>query len=141
MSGRFQASNKIQIIACVALVILLMVGFILTNLYIIIFAVLFAAIVLSVLEILYTEKNILNRGWRSLVRSAIPTFVLCVICAGLGMTRLITCSNFFEFVVIGMLSFTVISLSTLLVYYIVDKITTQRIISFVLRNIIKTRKT
>lgn len=140
MSGRFKASNKIQIIACIALAILLLIGLITTNLYIIIFAVVFAAIVLAVLEIIYSERNILNRGWSSFVKSAIPTFVLSTICAGLGMANLINCKSFLEFAVIGIITFTIISLSTFLVYYLVDRITTKRIIFFVLRNIIKTKK-
>lgn len=140
MSGSFQAAKKIQIIACVALAILLMVGFVLADLYVVICAVLFAAIVLAVLEIIYAEKNILNRGWLALIRSTIPALVLCVICTGLGMSRLVVCNNFYEFVIIGGVFFVAISLTTLLVYYIIDKDTVRIIIALLLRNIVRKRE-
>ena len=140
MSGRFKESNRVQIVACIVLIILLAVGFALANLYIIIFAVLFAAMVLSVMEIIYTEKNILNRGWASLARSAIPTLALCGVCAGVGMANVIVCQNFFQFIIAGIIAVVMISVATLLMYYIVDKNTTKRIISFVLRNLFQKKE-
>lgn len=139
MSGSFQVSKKIQMIACAVLIILLSIGLVLADLYFIVFAILFAAIVLAVLEIAYTERNILIRGWMPFAKSAIPAFLLCIVFAGLGMANMIICKNLFAFAVIGILSFVVISLFTLLVYYIVNRTVTKRIISFVLRNIVKTK--
>lgn len=140
MSGRFGASNKIQIVACIALVIVLLIGFVLADLYIIIFAVVFAAVVLAVLEIIYTERNILNRGWRSLIRSAIPTFAICTTCAALGMANKMACHNFFDFIVLGIITVATVSLVSVVTFFIVDKNTTKKIFSFVIRNILKTRK-
>ena len=140
MSGRFKAANRIQIVACVVLAIILTTGFILANLYVIIFAVAFAAMVLCVFEVIYSEKNILHRGWLLFIRNMLPATVICIACTVLGMTNFIRCKNIFEFIVFGGITFFLICAITVTSFFIVNRQTTKGILNFVLRNTIKRKE-
>jgi len=131
MSGRFKDSNKIQIIACVVLSIILMVGVIKSSIYIVLSATLVAAVVLSLLEIRYTEKLILNRGVSVFLKNVCPSFLICVGCMFISKMNTIVCGTFFELIVLGVVVVSGVTLVSLLLHFIVNKDCLKGIFRFV----------
>ena len=140
MSGDFNASKKIQSIACAILMLILIIGFVKLDLYMVLSASLVAAIVLAFLEIIYTERKILNRSIWEFVRKVIPASVICSICLYIGKSGLIVCDNFFELLVIGVITIFLVSVVTIFVYYIFNRDSLKKTIDFIFRSIFMKRK-
>ena len=140
MSGDFNASKKIQSLACAILMLILIIGFVKLDLYMVLSASLVAAIVLAFLEIIYTERKILKRSIWSFVRKTVPASVICLICVYIGKLDLIVCGNFFELLIVAIMTTFFVSLVTVLIYFVFDRVSFKKTVDFIFKNIfIKTK--
>ncbi len=136
MSGHFDAAKKIQIVACIVLCVTLLVGLYTGNVYVVVLAMLLAAIVLAVLEIFYSEVRIIKRKWGIFLRRFIVALLICAIACLIGMTNLLKCNSYFDFLVVSMIAVIVLLVITLSVYYVIDKECTWKMLTLFRNNII-----
>lgn len=139
MSGSFQASKNIQLIAFIVLVVGMTVGRGTMGLYGIISAVLLAAIVLCFLEIGYTGIKIFKRSWMKLVTNMLPCLIICMAAGWIGFSGVVVCNSYIMFVVEGLIVVAVLAVITLGLYYVIDQVSIRRILRFFLINLMKNR--
>lgn len=137
MAGFFDISKKIQLIASIILSILLSICLFDGTVYTVIIAILSAAIILAVLEIVYTEKYIINRGYKSIFQNIIPALIICIFSCWVGISNLIVCENYFFFLVKGIVLVLIISLITLVTYYVLNKENVIKIFGYIWRVLLR----
>lgn len=121
MKGDFVASRKIQSIACIVLVGIMIIGRLFFGIYGIVIAVLVAAVIIAIMEIIYTGKVIFNRSIAGFVRNTFPCAIICITTMFIGLRGIIHCSSYFDFFIKGLVGFILISVITVLVYYLTDQ--------------------
>ncbi len=131
MSGRFEVSKKIQLVACILLLLTLFVGGAIFGLYGIVASTLIAAAFLAFAEIGYVRCKIFKHTAKEFLKNALSSGVICGICCFLGLSGIFTLNNYLEFCLAGAASVAVIAVITLLVYYILNRAQLKAVIKLV----------
>lgn len=106
MSGEFDPYRKIQLISCIALIGMMIIGRIRHGIFGIIGAVLGTAIIIALMEMSYTRKNIFTRRLRDTMSNVLPCLAICIIMTVIGFTGVVnsrTYPMFFLQCVVGFL--------------------------------------
>lgn len=133
MSGAFEVSRNIQLIAFIVLIISMTIARWLIGLYGIIVSILLAALVLCILEIGYTGVKIFKRNWGKLILNIVPSFIICVITCIIGFSGRIHCDNYIIFVLEGLVSIIILSCISIVIYYLIDPDSIKKIFGMVKR--------
>lgn len=136
MSGSFEASKNIQLVAFIVLAAGMVVGRMYIGLYGILAAVLLAAVVLCVLEIGYTRRKIFEGSLVELIINMFPCIIICIIASLIGFSGIISCENYIIFIIEGVIVIAILSAITLGFYAIIDVESIKRIFSIV-KNFLK----
>ena len=137
MSGNFEVAKKINTVACIVLIVILMCGLLGGNMYIIVAAMLTAAVVLAVSEIYITERKIIERNWTVFLKRIVPAIIIVLVTSLIGMSNVLKCNDYLDFFIMSMVSVVVLSVVTFVVYYFVDKVCMRQIFNFIKYNVIR----
>ena len=127
MSGDFESYRKIQSISCIFLVVLMIVGRATLGIYGIIGAVMATAVLIAVMEIYYTGWKIFNRSIGNLLRNTLPCLSVCIGGCIFGFSGIINLSTYISFGIIGAISFILIALLSICLYFVTDHSGMKRI--------------
>ena len=120
MKGDFTASRRIQSIACIVLVVSMGIARLYFGLYGIIAAVLFAAIIIAGMEIVYTGRIIFKRKINNFLKNVLPCIVVCGVMTYIGLSGVIHFSSYLSFAAFGGLLFIGVVAITFIAYGLVD---------------------
>ena len=137
MSGNFEVSRKINIVACLVLMVVLLVGLYWGNIYVVVGAMLIAAIVLAVSEIYLTERIIVERNKTTFLKRIIPAVIIVLITCKIGMSNMVKCNGYMDFLGMCVICVVALSVVTFGVYYLLDKACIRKIVNFMKNSMIK----
>ena len=101
MAGKFKIAKNIQIISCVVLLILMMIGGINFGIYGLLWAVLIVSILLAFLEIWYVHAVFFENKINELIRLLVPFLISGFICCYLETNFFVEISGVIEFITTG----------------------------------------
>lgn len=121
MAGRFAASKKIQLTACIALLITMVFGKYFWGMYGVALSTLVAAIILAILEMFYTRAKIFKSSFKKMWCTILPTLATYILTSVIGSSGIIKCGNFFEFILLGIVSVVILIIISLGIYWITNR--------------------
>ena len=137
MSGDFEPYRKMQSISCIFLVAIMIVGRAVLGLYGIIGAVLATAVLIAIMEIIYTGKHIFKRKWRSFAANVIPCGIICTFMTVFGFSGTIISKTYFDFIIQGVIGVIIAIASSLVLYFAIDAKGMKRMLERVILTIKK----
>ena len=140
MKGDFKTANKIQIRALIVLIITMFIGRMFAGIIGIVSSVLIAASMLTVLEIGYVAKNILDRKSNELIKNIVPCVVIVIVCMLIGMNIDININSYLQFIFYGIVFVVCVGICTLLIYSLVDYYIIRKVFEFVISILFKHEK-
>ncbi len=121
MAGKFAVSKKIQLTACIALLITMVVGKYFWGMFGVALSTLVAAIVLAILEMFYTRAKIFKSSFKKMWCTVLPTISIYIVSAFIGVSQIIKCNNFFEFVFWGIVIVVALTIVSFVLYWITNR--------------------
>lgn len=140
VSGNFKISRKIQTIASIVLILFLLIGGYFFGMYGILIATLLTNLILASMEIYYAHSKIFGENVKDfLAKLLINIFIIIVLFISFNMIP-ISISNYFEFLIIGVIIFIIICIIVLFINYCLFKNETKETIKIVKRFIERKKK-
>lgn len=121
MAGKFRVGRNIQLLAGVALLILLLIGGMIGGLIGIMFAVMLTAIILAALEIGYVRVVFLRSGWRSFVRVLLSNTVFGLILVLVELQLFFPINSFLRFFIFISLALIINATLMLCINYLINR--------------------
>ena len=120
MSGNFHVGKRIQLIACIVLVVSMTVGTLFFDVYGILSAILLTAVLLAFLEIGFVHKRYFSKIW-PFFKLLIPNLIICIVLTVVESALLGTVSNYVVFALYGVLIFAVNTLVVGIANFILNR--------------------
>jgi O-antigen/teichoic acid export membrane protein len=137
MSGNFKLSKKFQILACIVMILVMIIGNLIYGFYGILAAVLIAAILLALLEITYIHKAYFKESIFDLLKLLLPNVAFAAVLIYIEFGIMPVVEGYLQFIVVGVI-LVAINLGVIVVFNIVvNKTITTDVLERVRQNLIK----
>ena len=129
MSGNFKTSKKIQIAACITLVISMMILGYFGGVYGMLLSILIAAILLAILEIGFIHKKFFSKKLFIFFRFALPYTIVGIIVSYIEIIIEVNIDSFIKLIIYAFVYFFVNAIISLLLGFIVERNTMKELFS------------
>lgn len=121
MAGKFKIGRKIQTLASIVLVIVMIIGNMFMGFYGILLAVLVTAVLLSILEILYIHNTYFERAVFDFLKLLVPNLAVMIFITLLEIKYLPPIHTYLDFLIAGIILVTVNAVILAIVNFVVNR--------------------